>query len=76
LAGTVILTEPESPRKARAGQLREMVTALSPAADIRVEPDWREALALAQRLAANDDLIVVTGSLYLVGDVRKWWKNR
>jgi len=76
LAETVILTEPESPRKAPVETLREMVTALSPAADVRLEPDWRAALELAQRRAADDDVVVVTGSLYLIGDVRKWWKNR
>lgn len=77
LAKTVVLTEPDSPRRAPAERLCEIVAPLAgQAADVRVEPDWREAVAQAERSADEDDVILVTGSLYLVGDVRKWRKNR
>jgi len=77
LAKTAILTEPDSPRKASAGRLQEVAAPLAgPGTAIVAEPDWREALARVMREAADDDLILVTGSLYLIGDVRKWWKNR
>ncbi len=75
LASTVTLTEPEFPRKASAGQLQEMVISLRPDVETRVEADWRNALESARRMAGSEDLILVTGSLYLIGDVRKWLKN-
>ncbi len=37
----------------------------------QVVPDPRKALKLAKKLASPDDLIVVTGSIYMVGDILK-----
>ena len=34
-----------------------------------VEPDPRKALALAQRLAGEDGVVLVTGSTYLLADL-------
>jgi dihydrofolate synthase/folylpolyglutamate synthase len=39
----------------------------------RVVENCEEALAVARRLAGADDLIVVTGSTYLVGELRQWF---
>jgi folylpolyglutamate synthase/dihydropteroate synthase len=39
-------------------------------------PDPAEALARALQLAAPEDVIFVTGSLYLVGDLRREWMSR
>ena len=36
---------------------------------IFLEPDFRRALRLAKRLARQDDLVLVTGSFYLAGEV-------
>ncbi|OUM87227.1 MAG: bifunctional folylpolyglutamate synthase/dihydrofolate synthase [Bacillus thermozeamaize] len=76
LVDTVILTEPDFPRKASAEQLKEMVATLRPDVETVVEEDWRNALEAARRLAGPGDMVLVTGSLYLIGDVRKWLKNR
>jgi dihydrofolate synthase/folylpolyglutamate synthase len=39
----------------------------------RAVDDPEEALMLALRVAAADDIVVVTGSTYLVGELRKWF---
>jgi dihydrofolate synthase/folylpolyglutamate synthase len=36
-----------------------------------IVPDNQKALSMARKLAKKDDLVLVTGSLYLVGEVRK-----
>ncbi len=41
--------------------------------EIHIEPDPIKAIELAFQLASPDDLIWVTGSLYLVGNVRNYW---
>ena len=41
------------------------------AAKIVLEPDLGRAFALARRLTGPDGTIVVTGSLFLVGEVKK-----
>ncbi|UCD02983.1 MAG: bifunctional folylpolyglutamate synthase/dihydrofolate synthase [Candidatus Aenigmatarchaeota archaeon] len=38
---------------------------------VHVEPDVRKALERAKRLAGNVGVVLVTGSLYLVGDIKK-----
>jgi dihydrofolate synthase / folylpolyglutamate synthase len=39
----------------------------------RVVENCEEALAVARRIAGADDLVVVTGSTYLVGELRQWF---
>ncbi len=39
----------------------------------RVVENHEEALAVARRLAGADDLVVVTGSTFLVGELRQWF---
>ncbi len=76
LAGTMTLTEPDAPRKASVETLHGIVTALAPDVAVQTEPDWRAAVEQALQQAGVHDVVVVTGSLYLVGHVRTWWKNR
>lgn len=69
-ARRLVLTEPASPRAARVD---ELVRAIPPAHDlstITLAPSPRDALTLARSLTPPDGLICVTGSLYLVGEVR------
>lgn len=53
--------------------LAEVAAELAPGLDIRIAPDPIQALKLALALANPDDLIWVTGSLYLIGDIREYW---
>jgi len=73
-ADTVILTAPAQPRAVSATVLNE-VTAHH-AAQVEVIPDPQMALARALQLASPSDVIFITGSLYLVGDLRRYWMAR
>lgn len=39
----------------------------------RAQSDPREALTIARRNAGADDVVVVTGSTFLVSELREWW---
>jgi dihydrofolate synthase/folylpolyglutamate synthase len=71
----VVLTEPNVYRKAAASA--EILKAALTVADTRrafaVEPEPAAAFAVASDLAGADGAVLVTGSLYLVGNVRERW---
>jgi dihydrofolate synthase/folylpolyglutamate synthase len=73
-AATVILTQPRQPRAISAGELARLTRHL--AQDLQVVEVPEEAVEEALDLAAPDDAIFITGSLYLVGDLRRWWTRR
>lgn len=76
IVDTLILTEPDFHKKLDAGSLAEMVRSMLPGtgADpvVRVEPDWKAALAHLMEITGPEDLAVVSGTLYLISDVRTW----
>jgi len=60
-----------APRSPRALAVGELVSALRQQGAVAFEhPNAKSALAHARERSTDDDLIVVTGSLYLVGEVR------
>lgn len=68
LADELVLTQAQL---TRAASVQELASVLGDrAAGAHLAPHPAEALALARRLAVTDDLICVTGSLMLVGDVK------
>lgn len=69
LAYAVLLSEPDQPRATSAEALAEMTRHLC--ANLEVVPAPAAALARALALAAPEDVVFVTGSLYLVGDIRR-----
>jgi dihydrofolate synthase/folylpolyglutamate synthase len=73
-AARVILTEPRQPRAVSAAILADMTGHLGSA--ISVVRDPGEALEGALAESAPDDVIFVSGSLYLVGDLRRYWSTR
>ena len=73
-AATVIVTAPRQPRALSADALASMTRHLAPR--MEVVPDPAEALERALSGASPEDAIFVTGSLYLAGDLRKWWNSR
>jgi dihydrofolate synthase / folylpolyglutamate synthase len=70
----VIFTEARTPRAISAAQLAEI--AGHHAERYRVIADAEKALQAAQEVARAEDAIFVTGSLYLVGQVRAAWMTR
>jgi len=73
-AAAVIFTQPKISRAISAAQLAEMAGEY--AGRFRVIPDAQEAFEEALAGAKSDDAIFVTGSLYLVGELRQYWKRR
>ncbi|TMV52930.1 bifunctional folylpolyglutamate synthase/dihydrofolate synthase [Paenibacillus mesophilus] len=80
LADSLIVTEPDFFKKAEAGSLAELARStlgeLDKTIDVTVEPDWKAALAQLTERTGEDDLAVVTGTLYLISDVRSWMLYR
>ena len=73
-ADNVILTEPRQGRAVSASVLAELTRHL--ARHLIVEPNPIQALETALQMAAPEDAIFATGSLYLVGELRRYWKER
>ena len=68
-AAAVILTQPHQSRATAPETLRDISGDLNP--NLLIEPSPDEALERALELAAADDIVFATGSLFLVGDLRK-----
>ncbi|MGO9641522.1 MAG: bifunctional folylpolyglutamate synthase/dihydrofolate synthase [Candidatus Acidiferrales bacterium] len=72
-AASVILTEPRQSRGLKAETLADMTRHLAPNCEIVRDP--AAALERAVQLAAPEDAIFATGSLYLVADYRRGWER-
>jgi dihydrofolate synthase/folylpolyglutamate synthase len=70
-ATTVILTQSPQPRSLSAEALFEMTSHLAKSVEVIREPG--AALDRALEIAEADDTVFATGSLYLVGDLRRHW---
>lgn len=73
-AAEVIFTQPRTTRAISVAQLAEITS--HHAAHFTIVADAEAALESALESAAEDDAIFVAGSLYLVGQLRQYWKNR
>lgn len=75
IVDTLILTEPDFRKKMDADSLYQLVDQMRKdmaKADLEVivERDWKRALAMLQARTEREDLGVVTGTLYMISDVR------
>ncbi|HYW65707.1 MAG TPA: folylpolyglutamate synthase/dihydrofolate synthase family protein [Candidatus Dormibacteraeota bacterium] len=70
----VLFTEARTPRAISAAQLARM--AGHHAERYTVYPEAESALEAALEKAKAEDAVFITGSLYLVGELRKVWKQR
>ncbi len=73
LCHTVICTEPDNPRKMTADKLKVQVSAFG--VETYVAPVIAEAYEKALSLAKSDSVIVLFGSLYMIGAARTVIKN-
>lgn len=76
LAHTLIVTEPDFRKKCGANELaaiaEEVQAELGTACRIIVEPEWKGAVERLTQMTEVDDLALVTGTLYLISDVRAY----
>ena len=76
LAENVIFTTPDNPRARPAKEIAEFVPDEVDEKSVFIVDDAPEAFEKARKLAGNDNLILVTGSLYLIGEIKAYLKNR
>ncbi len=69
LAERVIATQADNPRSATAEEIREAAVRIS--TEIENAPDVPAALARARSLAAPNGVVVITGSIYIVGEAMR-----
>jgi len=67
----VFVTRNSNPRSYPADELAALLEALEGAPEVFVDPDPRSALRSAYNLANSNQVVLVTGSLYLVADVKR-----
>jgi dihydrofolate synthase/folylpolyglutamate synthase len=76
MVDTLVVTEPDFRNKMGAAKLAAiaatLVQEMNLQVKIAVEPDWKQAWIRLKDLTASDDLGVISGTLYLVSDVRSW----
>lgn len=73
MAERVIAVTPNSERAEQAEALKEKVLCFNPKCD--AYSDYQEAYRYALSLCEEEDLLVVCGSLYMIGDIRKIIKD-
>lgn len=66
----IVVTGTGSPRAADPGELAEKCRKIT-SAPVKAEPDIPKAFDLARRLTGKDGLLVITGSFYLAGEIKK-----
>lgn len=74
MADVVVTTTPHNPHALSADALAEEVRKYAPT--VIAVPDLLPAVEGAQALAAPEDVLVITGSFYLVGEAREWLRRR
>jgi dihydrofolate synthase/folylpolyglutamate synthase len=71
VADKVILTQIDNPRAASTDALRALVPPTFDTAKLFLVPSSSEALRVARETTPRDGTICVTGSLYLVGEIKR-----
>jgi dihydrofolate synthase/folylpolyglutamate synthase len=66
IAERVVVTQANNPRSATPAEIRQAASRVE--VDIQEAPDVASALAEARRIAGPAGLVVVTGSIYIVGE--------
>jgi dihydrofolate synthase/folylpolyglutamate synthase len=69
----VILTSSTHPRAAKPEELREIATSLG--YEVQISPSVADAVATAWSVSGPNDLICVTGSIFVVGDLLNQWEG-
>lgn len=74
-ADKLILTMPDNPRSMKISDLKNYVSSKFENKNLYLTETVLEAIKIAKNNSSEKDLILVTGSLYLVGEVQKFLKN-
>jgi dihydrofolate synthase/folylpolyglutamate synthase len=74
-AEVVYLTRSHHERSAPPSELEPLVRSVAPRSRVVTYDDVASALESATAVARADDLVLVTGSLFLVGEALVWWRR-
>jgi dihydrofolate synthase/folylpolyglutamate synthase len=74
-ADAVYLTRSRHERSAPPAELEPLVRNAAPSAEVRLLPDAHEAFGAALKSATSGDMVLITGSLFLVGEALDWWRR-
>jgi dihydrofolate synthase/folylpolyglutamate synthase len=67
----IFATQSSSPRALAADQLAAIIAKLGKGPEVFIDPDPRSAMVSAYRLATSNQVVLVTGSLTLVSDLKR-----
>jgi dihydrofolate synthase / folylpolyglutamate synthase len=71
IAGHVIVTHANNPRSASPNEIRQAAARVAAGIDIEDAEDVASALERARKVAGSGGLVVVTGSIYIVGEAMR-----
>jgi dihydrofolate synthase/folylpolyglutamate synthase len=71
ITGNVIVTHANHPRSATNAEIRQAAARVAAGINIEEAEDVASALDQARKLAGKEGLIVVTGSIYVVGEAMR-----
>jgi dihydrofolate synthase/folylpolyglutamate synthase len=71
IAGHVIVTHANNPRSASPDEIRQAAARMATGIDIEDAEDVASALERARKVAGSGGLVVVTGSIYIVGEAMR-----
>jgi dihydrofolate synthase/folylpolyglutamate synthase len=76
IAGRVILTHANNPRSASPAEIRQAAARVAAGMDIEEAEDVASALSRVREVAGSGGLVVVTGSIYIVGEAMRTLRVR
>jgi dihydrofolate synthase/folylpolyglutamate synthase len=71
ISSHVILTSANNPRAATAEEIRDAAARVAAGTDLQEAEDVAAGLAKAKKLARSNGLVVITGSIYIVGEAMR-----
>ena len=71
IASHLILTSANNPRAATAEEIRDAAARVAAGTDLQEAEDVAAGLAKAKKLARSNGLVVITGSIYIVGEAMR-----
>ncbi len=74
-ARKIYLTRSKHERAAVPMALEPLIRSVAPGAEVAIHDDAPSAFEAATATAGRDDLVLVTGSLFLVGEALLWWRR-
>jgi dihydrofolate synthase/folylpolyglutamate synthase len=71
VAKRIVLSQQANPRAAAIETLKRLTTSASEPTQIHTAASPGEAINIARQITPADELICITGSLYLIGDIQR-----